>query len=135
MNIIVRFFGARKMIYLIYKNHRGFDWYTELYAVFEDKEKMLDYIESQVAADKNIFNDWLNGWTYTIYTFKDPLLEDKQEYKFIEDLMDKFPYIEDMLRYALKSERDSQDGIAHVGAMVLLGSAMVDILNKRMKNE
>lgn len=117
--------------FIIYKNYRGFDWHTELYAVFNDKDKMLDYIESQVSKDKNIFNDWLNDWTYTVYKVNDPLLEDKEEYKFLDDLMDKYPYIEDMLRLAVKSNRDSWDGTANIGALMFLGSNIVKIMENR----
>lgn len=103
------------MVYLIEKHHRGMHWDTETYAIFEDKERMFNFIKEQIGDD--YYNDWLNG-IYSVYKINNPLLEDKEEINLKDELLKRFPHIEDLLRY--KSVLDDNAVNKHLEVMTAL---------------
>lgn len=122
------------MTYLIKQHFYGFDWHTEIYAIFDSLDKMLEHMRAEIGDD--YYSDWLNGGHFfTVYKVKDPLLKDMIEIDHQEELYKKYPEVADMVRYRERKHMESMDGIGILGAVVMSKymTMMANDLNKTVQ--
>lgn len=118
------------MIYQIERHHRGLDWYTETYAIFDDKEKMLLFIKEQIGNDS--YSDWLLEFFY-VYKINDPLLKDREEIDYKSELFKRFPEVEDLVKHREREHHDSLEYQAYGLATFLQAGALMTLLEKSKK--
>lgn len=122
------------MTYLIKQHFYGFDWHTEIYAIFDNKEKMLEHMRAEIGDD--YYSDWLNGdHFFTVYKVRDPLLKDMVKIDHQEELYKLYPEVADMARYRERKHIESMDNIGMVGAAVMSKymTMMANDLNKTVQ--